>query len=311
MPDKRPVLNVKGVVDAIIRRNFQNLKDYFTTQGQLLDFQFFTQTFTDTQVGTPIQINHSLGIVPSDIIVTLINGTGAVTFLLGQFTTTSIFLTANGPCTIRFFLGNASKDQSASFKSTDTQSFQAQIPTGGTSTTTINNTTTNTTTISPFLSGMVIMWAGPKSGIPTGWAECTGASQTTTAALYASLFAAIAYGWGGSGTSFNLPMTSGLFPRGVADGSTNDPDRAARTAINTGGNTGDNVGSFQADDIASHTHARPAVGTFVTFGSGSSTAPGGGNVNASPGASATGAGGGPLANETRGKNFNIYFIIKL
>lgn len=51
-------------------------------------------------------------------------------------------------------------------------------------------------------SGTIIDYAG--GTVPTGYLLCTGASLSTTA--YPTLFAAIGYTYGGSGSSFNLPL---------------------------------------------------------------------------------------------------------
>ena len=79
---------------------------------------------------------------------------------------------------------------------------------------------------------------------------CDGSAVSRT--QYAELFAAIGttHGQGDGSTTFNIPDYRGRFLRGVAQGSTRDPDRASRGAMNTGGNTGDNVGSVQTDATA-------------------------------------------------------------
>lgn len=51
-----------------------------------------------------------------------------------------------------------------------------------------------------------------------------------------------------------LPGGNGLFTRMIANGSTNDPNRNARIALNAGGNVADNIGSFQLDEFKNHTH---------------------------------------------------------
>jgi microcystin-dependent protein len=86
------------------------------------------------------------------------------------------------------------------------------------------------------------------STIPTGWLECNGAAVSRT--TYSALFAVIGTTWGnGNGvTTFNLPETRGLFPRGWNHSSPNaapykDPDASSRIASNSGGATGDNVGT--------------------------------------------------------------------
>lgn len=63
-------------------------------------------------------------------------------------------------------------------------------------------------------TGTVIDFAGPSANIPTGYLICDGASYSTT--TYATLFAAIAYTWGGSGASFNVPDLRGKVTIGVS-----------------------------------------------------------------------------------------------
>lgn len=94
-------------------------------------------------------------------------------------------------------------------------------------------------------AGVIMAFGGATA--PTGWLLCEGAAISRT--TYATLFAAIgvAHGYGDNSTTFNLPDYRGRFIRGRANSSGNDPDRAARTAAATGGNTGDNVGSIQTD----------------------------------------------------------------
>lgn len=109
--------------------------------------------------------------------------------------------------------------------------------------------------------GTIVAYAGPISTVPPGWLVCDGAEISRTQS--AALFAAIGTSWGdGDGsTTFNLPDLSGRFLRGVdadANGAPSaaprDPDRDSRAAINPGGNTGNNVGSAQADQLGAHTH---------------------------------------------------------
>jgi len=93
--------------------------------------------------------------------------------------------------------------------------------------------------------GSIIAYGG--SSAPTGWFECDGVaiSRTTYAALYTAI--GTNYGYGDGSTTFNIPDLRGKFPRGYDHGAGNDPDAASRTAQATGGATGDNVGSVQAD----------------------------------------------------------------
>jgi microcystin-dependent protein len=106
----------------------------------------------------------------------------------------------------------------------------------------------DTTKYAGFNSGVVgevIAFAGTST--PPNFLACNGTAVSRL--QYPALFAAIGitHGQGDGSTTFNLPDYRGRFLRGVANGSALDPDRASRTAMATGGNTGDNVGSVQAD----------------------------------------------------------------
>jgi microcystin-dependent protein len=101
-------------------------------------------------------------------------------------------------------------------------------------------------------TGTIVAFAG--STAPTGWLLCDGSqvSRTTYTALYA--VTANAYGSGDGSTSFHLPDLRGRFLRGVDSSAGVDPDKATRTAMNSGGNTGNLVGSVQGDAYKSHSH---------------------------------------------------------
>lgn len=146
-------------------------------------------------------------------------------------------------------------------------------------------------------AGGIIMWGGVAA--PSGWLLCDGTSYLNTS--QPGIFAAIGTAYGSAdATHFNVPDFRGIFPRGVDAGAGNDPDAAGRGNNYPGGNTGDNVGSFQADIYGSHAHTYPTVSN--TNPSGAAAWGVGRNVTAS-----TDASGG---NETRPKNLYVNFIIK-
>ena len=60
-------------------------------------------------------------------------------------------------------------------------------------------------------SGSVVQYAG--SSAPSGYLLCNGASYSTS--LYPTLFAAIGYTYGGSGSNFSVPNTQGIFVVGA------------------------------------------------------------------------------------------------
>jgi microcystin-dependent protein len=145
--------------------------------------------------------------------------------------------------------------------------------------------------------GTIMLYAG--NSIPTGWILCDGSAISRS--TYSTLFTALGTSWGqgDNSTTFNLPDMRGRFARGVDAGADNDPDASGRTALHTGGNTGDNVGSYQSDEIKSHGHLITSGGGF---GNTSLRRNGdGGNT------SGTQNEGGL---ETRPVNAGVYYIIK-
>lgn len=170
-------------------------------------------------------------------------------------------------------------------------------------------------------TGQIVPYVGTSA--PTGWLLCDGTavSRTTYSALYAVI--ADTHGEGNGSTTFNVPDFRGRFLRGMDDGQGTDPDAASRTAMNTGGNTGDAIGTLQggatglpqtafATDDVSHTHTY----SFRSLVSGSvsqaGTYRGGGSLTSittsSAGSHTHTLSGGD--NETRPINAYVNFIIK-
>lgn len=144
--------------------------------------------------------------------------------------------------------------------------------------------------------------AAGSSGLPAGTVLYTAASSTPTGFLiadggslvradYPALFAAIGTTYGSaSGTTFNLPDLRGTFIRGLDAGRGLDTGRA--------------LGSYQADEFASHTHTINAdnggfnVGIVNVSGTDRTT------TSYTPPTNATGG------SETRPKNVALVAIIK-
>ncbi len=107
--------------------------------------------------------------------------------------------------------------------------------------------------VSAFIpAGLVAPYAAATA--PTGWLLCDGTAVSRV--TYVDLFTIIgtAHGTGDGATTFNLPDYRGRFLRMVDAGTARDPDAASRTAMATGGNTGNNVGSLQTGASIAHTH---------------------------------------------------------
>lgn len=114
---------------------------------------------------------------------------------------------------------------------------------------------------------------------PSGWLLCDGSaiSRTTYSALYSIV--STTWGQGDANTTFNLPDLRGRFLRGVNGSATLpgtstlvDPDADARINLSpdiSGGATGNDVGSYQSDELRSHTHdiTLPQAGLVINYGS--------------------------------------------
>ena len=175
-----------------------------------------------------------------------------------------------------------------------------------------NLTATGTISMPNFIAvpiGSVIAFAG--STAPAGWFACDGTSYSR--AQYPLLNAALLDptstqpAWGYiDPTHFNVPDLQGTFLRGwnhsASDAATfGDLDAATlrSPARHTNGVTGDKVGSYEADQVISHTH-------FTSAGSGQDFQTN--NVTGILAANAqTGSYGG---SETRGRNAFVMYIIK-
>jgi microcystin-dependent protein len=114
--------------------------------------------------------------------------------------------------------------------------------------------------------GAVIPFAGPQVQIPdAGVLLCNGALVDRVD--FPELFDVIGTLWGtDSATDFRLPTTQGLLLRGVNYGGPYDPEAATRIAIQTGGITGDEVGSYQPFRTQAHTHNSYIAAMGFTLG---------------------------------------------
>lgn len=163
-------------------------------------------------------------------------------------------------------------------------------------TTLLRKQVTQTGTIQPHAGGAA----------PEGYLVCDGA--IVNIADYPKLYAIIGTSWGygnNDGLTFHLPDLRGRFLRGVDDAAGRDPDSGARTPSNTGGNSGDAVGSVQDDVFEGHTHAT----YFGGIGGGTlyPEDPYISNQFAGQAHNVSNTGG----NETRPVNANVTYVIKV
>lgn len=160
--------------------------------------------------------------------------------------------------------------------------------------------------------GTIVAYAGAwdSSYEINGWMLCDG--RQLSSVQFQELYNAIGIAFGGnsSTSTFCLPQLQGYFLRGVTGTSKSnpDPDVASRTALQTGGNTGNNAGSFQTYGTAPPTNKFTM--NYQTAGSSASDKETGSNsANSSDGSSNTvTVTGGDI--ETRPVNKYVYFLIK-
>lgn len=250
-----PELNTQNVSDLYVRTNFQQLSNFFAKENQLVGFKHLTFNFGEETANAKIQ--HGLGYLPQDVLITRITGTGKLTLNWPLFDATALDVSASGPCEVRMYVGTYAADQGNISSPLGASEVQAAVPSLVAATTTDDSGDTAPVQIdwSLFPAGMWLEWPGPVSTIPTGWAERDGRQLSATD--YPVLFAIIGYGWGGSSGTFRLPDTRGYFLRHLDTGTTVDPDSATRTALYTGGNTGAKVGTYEADAYKVHYHGVP------------------------------------------------------
>lgn len=158
-------------------------------------------------------------------------------------------------------------------------------------------------------TGMITAYGA--TAAPSGWYLCNGDSLLRTD--FPALFSIVGTSFGSAdSTHFNVPDLRGTFIRGVDEGAGRDPDTSVRTAMNPGGNTGDNVGSVQNSIYGLHAHSSITDGTSAYrtqsgWASGA-TYDGIAKNGASPGADVGTSGSG--GNETRPINAYLVYIIK-
>ncbi|HET8775622.1 MAG TPA: phage tail protein [Thermoanaerobaculia bacterium] len=169
-------------------------------------------------------------------------------------------------------------------------------------------------------AGTIAAYGGNLANLPSNWMNCDGSSVSQ--ATYPDLFTAIGYSWGGTSPNFCLPDLRGYFLRGVDEGVGVDPDSSTRQQSTTNqsnnGNSGDNVGSLQADQVGPHTqtviasysNASNNGNTFITGYN--EAGPVGGYMagyDSSNQAPTTQWNAALSTTETRAKNKYVYWII--
>lgn len=172
---------------------------------------------------------------------------------------------------------------------------------------TAGNTTKASDINQIIIPGLIAPYGGTSA--PTGWLLCDGTSYLRT--THAALFGIIGTAYGtADGTHFNVPDFRGQFLRGFDDGEGTDPDAAGRTAMATGGATGDAIGSIQADAFQGHVHY---FGQAVSRDSGAndSTSPTTNNTTKTGSPIDDGSNGTPrTTTESRPVNASVNYIIK-
>lgn len=130
MRPRNPILAITEIADLIIRKNFQALRDYFDTNGQLDGFTFVEFSVTSNQDN--LKIKHNLGFVPKDVLVSRLIAPSAAKLELnhGKFDSTNIDATITGlssgeTLACRLFVGSSkANDSDSQLSATDKQEYK-------------------------------------------------------------------------------------------------------------------------------------------------------------------------------------------
>jgi microcystin-dependent protein len=155
--------------------------------------------------------------------------------------------------------------------------------------------------------GTILAYAGDVDGGKLqrqGWLVCDGTEYPQDDYPDLERIIGTYYGRAKKADQFKVPDLRGLFLRGVDGDAGRDPDAKSRIVLAEGGNKGNNVGSYQNDEIVSHSHAVPTSGPI-----------GGNMMSIGSDTQKTTTGAYPTANtggskETRPKNIYVNYIIK-
>ena len=150
-------------------------------------------------------------------------------------------------------------------------------------------------------AGTIVAFGG--GAPPSGWLVCDGAEISRSSRLGSVILSS--WGPGNGSSTFNLPDLRGVFLRGVNGGRGDqfaDPGDV-RVAVRSGAASGNAVGSYQGDQLATHTHNAP----IYDLASGSANQGFINTAGANTGFKQTSQTGG---NETRPKNAYVNYIIK-
>lgn len=169
--------------------------------------------------------------------------------------------------------------------------------------------------------GTIVAWAGNKTQLPDGWLICNG--DKIAYGKYHELCEILSDRWGPTTVDNNvikeasLPDLRGMFLRGVNEQRNDvflDPDANNRIYINSkqpSSFRSNEVGSYQRDSIASHTHKsnldNKTMVSYGSNGSGKADWTGGSTILKDEAALKINNEGG---NETRPNNAYVYWIIK-
>lgn len=108
---QNPTILIKEIKDQYLRKNFQNMSDYFSGQNQFLNFKFFEITISAaTDSGL---LAHGLGVLPKDISVLFVSGPGQITFDLDSSDATNLSYSTSDAVYCRIFVGSYWGNQSS------------------------------------------------------------------------------------------------------------------------------------------------------------------------------------------------------
>ena len=99
-------LLLQGIMDRMVRDNFQRVKDALLSEPILkADLRFFALDLRGEGALDHFRFPHKMGVIPQDLLVTQATGSGGVTWHWEEFDRENVVLSTTGPVYLRFFLG--------------------------------------------------------------------------------------------------------------------------------------------------------------------------------------------------------------
>lgn len=124
-----PNINTQNITDLFVRSNFVELGKFLTKENQFTGWKHITGTLTGETENSLIQ--HGLGYIPKEFILTRIGGPGKLTVNFDDFDGTNISVSSDDTVSFSAYVGTYQADLMTPSTIQGVQEFQALVPTPG------------------------------------------------------------------------------------------------------------------------------------------------------------------------------------